>query len=67
MFLGEDILPLMVLAIAGAMVVGNVMAIVRPPEQTKEGELASAPRTRTITFIVVGTIASVWAVASLVS
>ena len=57
-FLGEDILPLMVLAIAGAMVVGNVMAMVHPPEQAKEGELASAPRARTITFIVVGTIAA---------
>ena len=67
MFLGEDILPLMVLALGGAMLVGNVMAIVHPPAEAKEGELARAPRGRTITFIVVGALASVWAIASLVT
>jgi hypothetical protein len=66
-FLGEDILPLMVLALGGAMLVGNVLALIHPPEQAKEGELERAPRGRTFTFIAVGAVATVWAVASLVT
>jgi hypothetical protein len=33
----------------------------------KEGELAQAPMARSIVMIVVGTVAAVWALASLVS
>ena len=40
MFLGEDLLAWLVLAIGGALCVGNVLALVRPPEAPKEGELA---------------------------
>jgi hypothetical protein len=32
LFLGEDFLPWMVLAIGAALVAGNVLALVRPPE-----------------------------------
>lgn len=67
MFLGEDILPLMVLALGGAMLVGNVLALVHPPEHAKEGELERAPRARTITFIAMGALATLWAVGSLLS
>ena len=32
MFLGDDLLPLLVLAFGGAMTVGMTLALVRPPE-----------------------------------
>jgi hypothetical protein len=66
-FLGEDLLAWLVLAIGAAMAVGSVMAIVRPPDRPKEGDLAQAPVTRSVVMAVVGTLAAVWALASLVS
>ena len=67
MFLGEDLLPLLVLAIGGALAVGNGLALVRPPAKPKEGELAKAPVGRSLAMIAVGVVAAVWAFASLVS
>lgn len=67
MFLGEDILAYLVLAIGGAMTVGSVLAIVRPPAQTKHGDLDRAPVGRSIAFAAVGAVGAVWALASLVS
>ena len=67
MFLGEDLLPLLVLALGGAMVVGNGLALVRPPEAPKEGDLGRAPPARSVAMIVIGLVAAVWALASLVS
>ncbi len=34
MFLGDDLLAYLVLAIGGALMVGNVMALIRPPKST---------------------------------
>ena len=67
MFLGEDLLAYLVLAIGGAMAVGSVMAIVRPPEDVREGDLEAAPVGRSIAFAVVGGIGAIWALASLVA
>ena len=64
---GNNLLPLLVLALGGAMCFGNVMALVRPPTHPKPGELARAPRGRTVAMAAVGAIASLWAVASLLS
>jgi hypothetical protein len=65
---GDDLLPWLVLALAGAMVAGNVMALVRPPERPRDdGDLARAPLMRSVLFIALGLVASVWAFASLVS
>ncbi len=66
-FLGNDLLPLLVLALGGALVVGNTMALIRPPAKPKAGELARAPVGRTVTMLVVGLVAAIWALASLVS
>jgi hypothetical protein len=66
-FLGKDLLPLLVLALGGALVVGNVLALIRPPAETKDGDLARAPRSRTIAMALVGFVASVWAIGTLVS
>lgn len=67
MFLGEDLLPLLVLALGGAMAVGNGLALLRPPAAPKEGELARAPAARSVVMIVIGLLAAVWALGSLAS
>lgn len=66
MFLGEDLLAWLVLAIGGALCVGNVLALVRPPDAPKEGELERAPIVRSVVMAVVGGVAALWALASLV-
>lgn len=72
MFLGEDLLAYLVLALGGAMFVGNVLAIVRPPSRTSKpkqagDDLDRAPIARTIMMAVVGGIAAGWALVSLLS
>jgi len=64
-FLGDNLLPLLVLALGGAMLVGNLLALIRPPERPKEGELERAPAGRSVAMAVLGGIAAVWAIASL--
>ena len=64
---GPDLLRYLVLALGGALVVGNVLALVRPPERQSEGELSKAPVARTVTMAVVGAIASLWAIATILS
>jgi hypothetical protein len=54
------------LALGGALLVGNVLAIVRPPEQAAEGDLRRAPLGRSLVMAAVGALAAVWAVASLI-
>ncbi len=66
MFLGEDLLAWLVLAIGGALCVGNVLALVRPPESPKEGELERAPVGRSVVMAVLGGLAAVWALGSLI-
>lgn len=67
MLLGDDLLPLLVLALGGAMVFGNVLAIIRPPAEAKPGELDRAPRGRSLAMALVGLVAALWALASLVT
>jgi hypothetical protein len=66
-FLGEDLLPFLVLALGAALVVGNGLALLRPPPAPKEGELARAPVARSVVMIVIGAIAAIWALATLTS
>ena len=67
MFLGEDLLAYLVLAIGGALCVGNVLALVRPPEAPKEGELERAPVGRSVVMAVLGGLAALWALGSLIA
>ena len=67
MFLGEDLLAYLVLALGGAMLVGNVLAVVRPPAERRENELARAPVARSLVMALLGAVAAVWALASLLS
>jgi hypothetical protein len=66
-FLGDNLLPLLVLALGAAMALGNGLAVIRPPARSKEGDLARAPIGRSVVMIVVGLIAVVWAIATLSS
>ncbi len=60
LFLGDKFFPWMILAFGAAMVVGNVVALVRP---TTDGE--RAPVGRAAVMIAVGVLASIWGLASL--
>lgn len=67
MFLGEDLLPYLLLALGGALVMGNVLALARPPRNAKAGDLARPPLGRSLVMIAIGLVTAVWAVASLLS
>jgi hypothetical protein len=68
-FLGDDLLAWLILALGGALCAGNVMALIKPPpnqvERAKDGDLAKAPVGRSVLMGAVGLIAAVWALASL--
>jgi hypothetical protein len=64
----QTLLAYLVLAFGGAMAVGNVLAVLRPPSAPRnQGDLPSAPKGRSITFAVLGGLASLWALASLLT
>ena len=68
MFLGDDLLPFLVLAFGGALCVGNLLAIVRPPaRQLDDTHLERAPVGRSLLYAGIGFVAAIWAIASLVS
>ncbi len=67
LFGGADLLPLLVLALGGALAVGNGLALLRPPAQAKDGELSRAPAARSLIMMTVGVVAAIWAVATLTS
>lgn len=67
MFLGEDLLAYLVLALGGALCVGNVAALVRPPVERKEDDLDEAPVARSVLMAALGGIAALWALASLLA
>lgn len=66
-FLGEDLLAWLVLAIGAALVVGNGLALLRPPEVREEGALERAPLVRSAIQILIGALAAAWAVATLIT
>ncbi len=66
LLLGDDLLAWMMLALGAALFVGNVAALVRPPDRPREpGDLDKAPRGRSVMMAVIGLVAAVWALASL--
>lgn len=67
MFLGEDLLQWLLLALGGALFVGNVTAIVRPPERHDEGSLERAPTGRSLLYAALGLVAAIWALATLIA
>ena len=68
MFLGDDLLAWLVLALGGALVVGNVVAIVRPPARpADERALDRAPLARSLLMAGIGLVGAVWALATLLT
>jgi hypothetical protein len=68
MFLGEDLLAWLVLALGGALFAGNVLAIVKPPDRQRAStDLERAPVARSVVMAVVGFVAAVWALGSLIA
>jgi len=65
--LGDDLLEWILLAVGGALLVGNLMALIRPPQERTDGDLERPPMGRTIVFMVIGGFAAVWALASLIA
>ena len=67
MFLGENLIVYLVLALGAALAVGNILALVKPPEKPQdEGDLREAPKARSMGMALIGTIAALWAVVSLI-
>lgn len=68
MFLGEDLIVWLLLAMGGALFAGNVMALVRPPtERRDEADLEQAPRGRSLTMAILGLAVAAVALASLLT
>ncbi len=68
MLFGENILALLMLALGGAMAVGNAAALLRPrPSRRDPDDLERAPVGRCLLYMIVGLVAAVWALASLLS
>ena len=66
MFLGEDLLAWLVLAIGGAMSAGSLAALIHPPRVKRSpGDLEKAPVVRCAVCATVGLLAAVWALVSL--
>jgi hypothetical protein len=65
--LGDDLLAWLVLALGGALLVGNLLALLRPPARPEDGELRRAPVGRSLLMALIGFVAAVWALGSLLS
>jgi hypothetical protein len=66
-FLGNDLLAYVVLALGAALFVGNGLALLRPPAQLQRGDLQRPPIARTVVMMAIGAIAAVWSLGSLLS
>lgn len=71
MFLGDDLLAWLVLALGGALFVGNLLAVVqpRPDDSARAGDddLDRAPLIRSLGMAAIGLVGAVWALATLIS
>ena len=54
-------------ATGAAVFVGSLAALIRPPEQRREGDLERPPLARSLVFAGIGLVGAIWALASLVS
>jgi hypothetical protein len=66
-FLGDDLLAWLLLAIGGALAIGTLLALVRPPANDSGGSDGPErpPLARSLVMITIGLVAAVWGAASL--
>lgn len=67
MFLGDDLIPYLVLALGAALLVGNVAAMARPRRVGDGGQPVRAPARRALPLALVGFVAALWALATLLA
>ena len=68
MLFGQNLLAWLVLALGASMAAGNLAALLRPrPQRRDPTDLERAPLGRSILYIIIGSGAALWAVASLLS
>lgn len=71
LFLGDDLIPWLVLALGAALVVANIAVVVRPPRADPRDpdspRREPPPLGRVVPWIGLGVLLSAWALASLVS
>jgi hypothetical protein len=65
--LGDDLLPWLLLAFGAALSIGTGLALVRPPSEQAEGDLARPPLARSLVMIFVGVVAALWGLATLLT
>ena len=66
MFLGEHLIEWLLLALGGAMALGNLAALVRPPRQPRGTDLDRPPLWRGLSYLAIGGVVVVWALAGLI-
>ena len=65
-FLGDDLLAWLVLALGGALAVGNILAIIKPPPARREDtDLERAPVARSLGMAAIGLVAALWGLVTL--
>jgi hypothetical protein len=67
MFLGDDLLAYLALALGGALFAGNLVAVIKPPAEREEGNLERAPVGRSLLYAGLGFVMAVWALATLLA
>jgi hypothetical protein len=67
LFLGDDLLAWIVLALGAALAGGTALALLRPPDARQEGDLERPPLARSLVMIALGSLAALWALGSLVA
>ncbi|HNI35366.1 MAG TPA: hypothetical protein PLV93_08190 [Microthrixaceae bacterium] len=71
LFLGDDLLPWLLLAVGAALAVANIAAVVRPPREDPSDP--NSPRrepasiSRAIPLVLLGVAVSVWALVTLIA
>ncbi len=61
----DDILPMLTLAVGGALAAGTIGAFIKPRDEKVDGELERPPLLRSIIQVAIGLTATVWALATL--